>query len=221
MPASLGDALDALEGDVELVEAVGAQLVAQHLAVKRAEWDRYTECDHGLGGCASISRSSIGPMRQRQVTSRELLDATDEVRAESLGRAVGLDTRDQALAISSNMTRSSSRARCAPRQRCALCSPKATWSLGVARGLEVVGVVELLLVVVRRDVPEDDLVAGLQVLTAQLGVLDDGATKMHGRRSPTQHLVDEALSLGASSMIVSAAKNSGCSMNACIPAIMV
>ncbi|HUX04206.1 MAG TPA: glutamine synthetase family protein [Acidimicrobiales bacterium] len=42
VPASLADALDALERDHDLVEAVGADLVAQHVAVKRAEWERYT-----------------------------------------------------------------------------------------------------------------------------------------------------------------------------------
>ena len=42
VPPSLSDALDALEADQELVEAVGAELVAQHLAVKRTEWERFT-----------------------------------------------------------------------------------------------------------------------------------------------------------------------------------
>jgi glutamine synthetase len=41
VPHSLADALDALEADHELVAAVGSDLVAQHLAVKRAEWERY------------------------------------------------------------------------------------------------------------------------------------------------------------------------------------
>ena len=36
------DALDELEADLALVDAVGADLVAQHVAVKRAEWDRYS-----------------------------------------------------------------------------------------------------------------------------------------------------------------------------------
>ncbi|MHB8505453.1 MAG: type I glutamate--ammonia ligase, partial [Acidimicrobiales bacterium] len=40
-PASLGEALDALEADGALCDAVGEQLVRQHLAVKRTEWDRY------------------------------------------------------------------------------------------------------------------------------------------------------------------------------------
>ena len=41
VPHSLADALAELEADVELVEAVGGELVAQHLAVKRSEWERY------------------------------------------------------------------------------------------------------------------------------------------------------------------------------------
>jgi glutamine synthetase len=41
VPASLGDALDALEKDTELVAAVGEGLVAQFSAVKRTEWERY------------------------------------------------------------------------------------------------------------------------------------------------------------------------------------
>jgi glutamine synthetase len=41
VPPSLGAALDALEADGELVAALGAELVAQHLAVKRTEFDRY------------------------------------------------------------------------------------------------------------------------------------------------------------------------------------
>jgi glutamine synthetase len=41
VPASLELALDALEADQALVEAVGADLVAQHVAVKRTEWSRY------------------------------------------------------------------------------------------------------------------------------------------------------------------------------------
>lgn len=40
-PDNLGQALDALEADTELVEAIGADLVAQHVAVKRTEWARF------------------------------------------------------------------------------------------------------------------------------------------------------------------------------------
>jgi glutamine synthetase len=42
VPPSLAEALDALEADQELVDAVGADLVAQHIAVKRTEWERFT-----------------------------------------------------------------------------------------------------------------------------------------------------------------------------------
>ena len=42
VPPSLHDALNALEDDHDLVNAVGADLVAQHVAIKRTEWDRYT-----------------------------------------------------------------------------------------------------------------------------------------------------------------------------------
>ncbi|HVB50829.1 MAG TPA: glutamine synthetase family protein [Acidimicrobiales bacterium] len=42
VPASLAEALDVLEADHELCDAVGSDLVAQHVMVKRAEWDRYT-----------------------------------------------------------------------------------------------------------------------------------------------------------------------------------
>jgi glutamine synthetase len=42
VPATLAEALDVLESDRELVEALGPDLVAQHLAVKRAEWERYS-----------------------------------------------------------------------------------------------------------------------------------------------------------------------------------
>ncbi|MFY9783330.1 MAG: glutamine synthetase family protein [Acidimicrobiales bacterium] len=42
VPASLAEALDALEADHELVEAIGSELIAQHVAVKRSEWDRFS-----------------------------------------------------------------------------------------------------------------------------------------------------------------------------------
>lgn len=41
VPASLVEALNELEADRALVEAVGSDLVAQHVMVKRTEWDRY------------------------------------------------------------------------------------------------------------------------------------------------------------------------------------
>ncbi len=42
-PASLADALDALEADADLVEAFGPAYVDGFITVKRAEWDRYTQ----------------------------------------------------------------------------------------------------------------------------------------------------------------------------------
>lgn len=42
-PATLAEALDELEADTELVRALGADLVAQHVAVKRTEWQQFCE----------------------------------------------------------------------------------------------------------------------------------------------------------------------------------
>ena len=42
VPDNLSAALDALERDSELVEALGPTLVAQHVTIKRTEWERYT-----------------------------------------------------------------------------------------------------------------------------------------------------------------------------------
>jgi glutamine synthetase len=42
-PRTLGEALDELEADHALVDVVGASLVAQHLAVKRTEWERFLQ----------------------------------------------------------------------------------------------------------------------------------------------------------------------------------
>lgn len=41
VPPDLGSALDVLEADKSLCEAIGSELIGQHLAIKRAEWDRY------------------------------------------------------------------------------------------------------------------------------------------------------------------------------------
>ena len=98
--------------------------------------------------------------------------------ASSLGRS------------SSNRTRISSRARCAPRQRCGLCSPKATWSFGLRDASKWYGLDELRGVEVRGDVPHHDLVARSDRRPAQLGVLGRGPTEVHRRRAPAQHLVD-------------------------------
>lgn len=41
VPADLGAALDVLEADKALCDAVGSELVSQHLTIKRAEWQRF------------------------------------------------------------------------------------------------------------------------------------------------------------------------------------
>jgi len=41
VPATLSDALEALERDEEIVEALGPRLVTAFTMLKRAEWDRY------------------------------------------------------------------------------------------------------------------------------------------------------------------------------------
>lgn len=41
VPHGLSAALDALESDDALIEAIGRDIVAQHVAVKRAEWERF------------------------------------------------------------------------------------------------------------------------------------------------------------------------------------
>jgi glutamine synthetase len=43
LPADLGAALDALEADIQLVEALGPQLVSTFVAMKRLEVERFTE----------------------------------------------------------------------------------------------------------------------------------------------------------------------------------
>jgi glutamine synthetase len=42
-PANLSEALDELEADTALVQAIGADIVAQHVAVKRTEWQKFAE----------------------------------------------------------------------------------------------------------------------------------------------------------------------------------
>jgi glutamine synthetase len=43
VPADLGTALDALEGDQPLTDAVGKEMTALFLSIKRAEWQKFTE----------------------------------------------------------------------------------------------------------------------------------------------------------------------------------
>jgi len=88
VPSSLSDALDALEADQDLVDAVGAELVAQHLAVKRAEWERFTRRHDGLGD-ARVSPVPLAPGH----ANRELFRPADEVRSKALARTGRFDAR--------------------------------------------------------------------------------------------------------------------------------
>src|SRR5438552_3802893 len=78
--------------------------------------------------------------------------------------------------ISSYMIRISMRAKLAPRQKCGPPEPKLTWAFAV-----------------RGDVPDDDLVAFLDGLTTDLGVLGGRAPEAHHRRAPAQDLLDCAV----------------------------
>ena len=42
VPDNLGTALDALEADQQLAEAVGKEMTALFLSIKRAEWQKFT-----------------------------------------------------------------------------------------------------------------------------------------------------------------------------------
>ena len=84
----------------------------------------------------------------------------------------------------------SARARLAPRQKCTPPPPKVTWSLGVRRDVERVRVVEHVLVAVGRRVVDDDLVAFLDLLAAELGVAGGGAPEVVDRAAPAEHLLD-------------------------------
>jgi glutamine synthetase len=45
MPASQAEALDALEADALLIGALGPELAASYLAVRRSEWSAYSQGD--------------------------------------------------------------------------------------------------------------------------------------------------------------------------------
>ena len=95
----------------------------------------------------------------------------------------------QARSSSSKISRISSRARFAPRQKCSP-MPKARCSLGVRPTSKRSASRKDLLVAVRRRVEDDDLVALADLLAAELGVARRGAAEVHDRRHPAQHLLD-------------------------------
>jgi hypothetical protein len=60
-------------------------------------------------------------------------------------------------------------------------------------GAELVGALEVFLVIVGRGEPEHHLVVGLEVLAPQFDVAGEGAAKVHRYRRPAKHLLDQEL----------------------------
>src|ERR1035437_8835133 len=83
---------------------------------------------------------------------------------------------------------------CAQTEVCTM-QPKGGVVAASETGVEGVGVVEVRFVEVGRYVPEDHLVALHELLTAEFGVVDDGAAKVHRRGRPAKHFVHERLHL--------------------------
>ena len=94
------------------------------------------------------------------------------------------------VSSSRSITSISRRARWAPRQKCGPAAPKPRCGLGVPQDVEPVGVLEDLLVPVGRGVEEEHLVAGVELLARQDGVLGDGPSHPDHRAGPPHDLVD-------------------------------
>ena len=102
------------------------------------------------------------------------------------------DTGGSRCSSSVKNTRICSRAKCAPRHECGPC-PNARWSLGSLAGdVEAHRVGELPLVVVRRHVVDDDLVAAADVPAGQFGRPGRRPPEGQDGRMPAQHLLDRA-----------------------------
>ena len=125
----------------------------------------------------------------RRVAHRQGLDAVDEVRAQA-PRAPASSMSGRRRSNSSNITRISSRARLAPRQKWCPPPPNARCGFGLARDVEAAGVGEHVLVAVGGRVEHHDLVALADLLAADLGVARGGAPEVDHRRHPPQHLLD-------------------------------
>ena len=120
-----------------------------------------------------------------------MLDAVDEVRAEALDVAGELDVGqpvedllEHRPDLELGQVGSETEVRAA--------AAEGDVVVRRAGDVERVRVVEHLFVAVRRDVPEGDLVAGVDRLPAQLEVLRRGPPHVHDRRRVAQHLVDRA-----------------------------
>ena len=139
-------------------------------------------------------RAGPGCAGPRGEGHRHVLDAADEVRAQaSRPSPASCHVGHAARGPRSKISRSSMRARLAPRQKCGPPPPNAMCSFGRAVDVEAEGVVEHVLVAVGRDVPHHDLVAGLDLLAADLGVGGGGAAEVEHRRRPAQDLLDGAV----------------------------
>ena len=56
---NLSDALDDLEADTAFTEALGADLIANFVAIKRAEWDRFIEAEDAYDPEGSVTAWEI------------------------------------------------------------------------------------------------------------------------------------------------------------------
>ena len=90
----------------------------------------------------------------------------------------------------SNSTRSSSRARLAPRQKWVPKPPNATWSFGVRSTSKRSGSGKRALVAVAGRVEQQHALALAQLLAVQLDVARERAVHVLDRRHPAQHLLD-------------------------------
>src|SRR5688500_3374646 len=123
---------------------------------------------------------------------REVLDAADEVGAQPVGLAEGLEAGyppRQLLEQHPDLQPGELRAQ-------AEVGPAAAEGdvrVGIAGDVEAERVVEHGLVAVAGDVPEADLLAGADHLPAQLEVPGGVAAEEHDRRRPPQDLLDGAV----------------------------
>ena len=113
------------------------------------------------------------------------------------------------------MTRISSRARFAPRQKC-VPWPNARCGIGIAADVEPERIREHVLVAVRGRPPQRDLVAGRDRVLVDVDRSGGGAAVVRGRRRPSQDLLDGRGQQG-SVVVARAGHWSQLSMNASTP----
>ena len=94
------------------------------------------------------------------------------------------------VSIWRNIASISTRATCAPRQKCCPPPPKATWSLGVRRDVEALWLVERARIAIGRPVVHDDLLAGLICRPPSSVSARGGPPHVDHRACPAEHLLD-------------------------------